>query len=220
MYNVTTETLNLIKQFEGYRSKAYKCAGGVWTIGYGTTKLHNRPVREGDTITEKLATEYLKEYVKDLAKELCSLNRSFNQNEVTALLSFIYNCGLGRTMTKAIESGDRNKIIETMSLYVNAGGKRNEGLVMRRKKEIEIFRGAEKEDHVQLNYQPNHVYYLNAKNMNVRHKPHGRVLYQLSNCAVLNKATTRVGCEIWGNISGTDNEEWICFDDGNKQYVK
>ena len=30
--------LEMIKEFEGLRLKAYKCPAGVWTIGYGHTK--------------------------------------------------------------------------------------------------------------------------------------------------------------------------------------
>ena len=29
--------VELIKKWEGFRSKAYRDGGGVWTIGYGTT---------------------------------------------------------------------------------------------------------------------------------------------------------------------------------------
>ena len=36
-----------IKQFEGFRGKAYRDVAGVWTIGWGFTS----GVKEGDTIT-------------------------------------------------------------------------------------------------------------------------------------------------------------------------
>ena len=32
------EGIALIKKFEGCELEAYKCAAGVWTIGYGSTK--------------------------------------------------------------------------------------------------------------------------------------------------------------------------------------
>ena len=32
-----TKGIELIKHFEGCELEAYKCAAGVWTIGYGTT---------------------------------------------------------------------------------------------------------------------------------------------------------------------------------------
>ena len=47
----TTGTKNKIKQFEGLRLKAYVCAAGVCTIGYG----HTTGVKPGDVIPEALA---------------------------------------------------------------------------------------------------------------------------------------------------------------------
>ena len=40
--------IDLIKEFEGLRLKAYKCPGGVWTIGYG----HTAGVKPGMVISE------------------------------------------------------------------------------------------------------------------------------------------------------------------------
>ncbi len=39
---ISIEGLALIKKFEGLELEAYKCAAGVWTIGYGHTKKRNR----------------------------------------------------------------------------------------------------------------------------------------------------------------------------------
>ena len=41
----------LIKKFEGCELEAYKCAAGVWTIGYG----HTKDVQEDDKWTEEKA---------------------------------------------------------------------------------------------------------------------------------------------------------------------
>ena len=43
--------LELIKKFEGCRLVAYRCAAGVWTIGYG----HTQGVKQGQTCTQKQA---------------------------------------------------------------------------------------------------------------------------------------------------------------------
>ena len=40
---ISIEGLSLIKKFEGMETEAYKCAAGVWTIGYG----HIKDVKEG-----------------------------------------------------------------------------------------------------------------------------------------------------------------------------
>ena len=46
---ISIEGLSLIKKFEGMELEAYKCAAGVWTIGYG----HIKDVKEGDVLNEK-----------------------------------------------------------------------------------------------------------------------------------------------------------------------
>ena len=53
---ISSKGVSLIKSFEGCRLKAYKCPAGVWTIGYG----HTSGVKEGDTITQEQADEYLR----------------------------------------------------------------------------------------------------------------------------------------------------------------
>ena len=53
--------LALIKQYEGCRLAAYRCAAGVWTIGYG----HTAGVHSGMTITQARADAYLQQ---DIAK--------------------------------------------------------------------------------------------------------------------------------------------------------
>lgn len=78
------------------------------------------------------------------------------------------------------------------------------------------------EPHVQKNYCPGVAYFVHATNLNVRSKPDmsGKVYYQLSNRAVLNKMTTKdKDGRIWMNVSGTDREEWACADTGSKAYI-
>jgi len=62
--NISQEGLGLIKKFEGCELEAYKCAAGVWTIGYGSTKN----VNEGDTITQEEADELSYEIWKEAAE--------------------------------------------------------------------------------------------------------------------------------------------------------
>ena len=46
---ISQEGLSLIKKFEGCKLEAYKCAAGVWTIGYGSTN----DVKEGMEISQE-----------------------------------------------------------------------------------------------------------------------------------------------------------------------
>ena len=48
--------INLVKTFESFFSKAYRCPAGVTTIGYGTIKYSNgKNVQLGETITKEQA---------------------------------------------------------------------------------------------------------------------------------------------------------------------
>ncbi|MGL4675515.1 MAG: lysozyme, partial [Wohlfahrtiimonas sp.] len=46
--------IELIKEFEGCKLKAYQDSVGVWTIGYG----HTKNVRKGDVITQTQADQF------------------------------------------------------------------------------------------------------------------------------------------------------------------
>ena len=59
--NISQEGLSLIKKFEGCEYNAYKCAAGVWTIGYG----HTADVKEGDLVTQQEADKILEEDMKE-----------------------------------------------------------------------------------------------------------------------------------------------------------
>ena len=134
----SSKGVSLIKSFEGCRLKAYKCPAGVWTIGYG----HTVGVKEGDTITQAQADEYLR---NDLAKyEKAVLNYDsiyhFNQNQFDSLVSFTYNCGVGN-LKNLTQSGKRTlaQISEKLLLYNKAGGVVLRGLQRRRAAEKELF---------------------------------------------------------------------------------
>ena len=138
--------LGLIMYFEGFRDKAYLCPAKVWTVGYGTTVYPDgSKVKEGDTCTEKEATSYLTNDVKKFEKSVNSLVKShITQNQFDALVSFTYNLGatnlkkstlLKKINENPLEPSIRNEFMK----WVNAGGKKLEGLVRRRKSEAELY---------------------------------------------------------------------------------
>src|SRR5687767_4780302 len=85
--------INLIKEFEGCRLKAYKDPVGIPTIGYGRIK----GVKMGDVITQEQADDYLAE---EIAAEYAPgverlVKVVINENQFAALVSFAYNVGVG-----------------------------------------------------------------------------------------------------------------------------
>ena len=83
--------LRLIRNFEGLRLKAYRDAGGVWTIGYG----HTGPdVKPGLVITEKWAEILLKYDVERFERAVAkAVHVQLTPNQFDALVSFSYNLG-------------------------------------------------------------------------------------------------------------------------------
>lgn len=130
--------IKLIKEYEGLRLAAYKDAVGVPTIGYG----HTSGVRMGDTINKQTAELLLEDDLAPVMLKLSTYNSIYkwNINEYNALLSFGYNLGSG-AIDQVTNKGKRSKkeIAEKMLLYYNAGGKKLEGLVDRRKAEHDLF---------------------------------------------------------------------------------
>ena len=138
MKNISRNGLNLIKNFEGLRLKAYKCPAGVLTIGYG----HTKNVNVNDVITLEQANLYL---LQDLKGTIFCVNEydkiyNFTQNEFDALCSFTFNCGKGN-LNKLTNKGKRTKqeISEKILLYNKANRKTLNGLVKRRKAEHDLF---------------------------------------------------------------------------------
>lgn len=128
--------LDLIKQFEGCRLKAYKCPAGVWTIGYG----HTAGVKAGQTITQAQADKMLVEDVERFEKNVNKYYEKYrwNQNEFDALVSFAFNLG---SIDQLTAGGTRNRevIAQKMLQYNKAAGKVLAGLTRRRKAERELF---------------------------------------------------------------------------------
>jgi lysozyme len=87
--------IDLIKQFEGYSSKAYPdpaTGGAPWTIGYGTTK----GVKPGMIITAGQAEKMLRDDVAKFESGVSSLiTAPTTQGQFDAMVSLAYNIGLG-----------------------------------------------------------------------------------------------------------------------------
>ena len=130
----TTEILfEKLKSFEGCRLQAYQDAAKVWTIGYG----HTKGVRRGDNITQEKAEEYLREDVEEVEGQILALNLNLTQPQFDALVSFVYNVGIGAfkesTLLRFIREGrSENEIKKQFRSWVYSNGRTLPGLVMRR----------------------------------------------------------------------------------------
>lgn len=129
-----------IKEFEGYSSTAYKCAGGVATIAWG----HTRGVRMGDRCTKSEADRWLREDLAPIEAYLNTIPEVDTQGKYDALCSFIFNLGTGKfkgsTLLKKIKAGAPTEEIQAeFRRWVYAKGKKLKGLVRRREWEARRF---------------------------------------------------------------------------------
>ena len=142
--NISDVGLDLIKLHEGCKLVAYPdpgSGGDPWTIGYGHTGSNIVP---GLHISQEQADDYLR---RDLAwVEKCinnSVKVDLTQGEFDALCSFVYNLGcsaLGKsTLLAKLNAGDSDGAAQEFGRWTKAGGRVLQGLVVRRKAEMDVF---------------------------------------------------------------------------------
>ena len=138
---ISPHGLAKLKQWEGLKTKAYKDAGGVWTIGYGHTAVAGEPKpRAGMVITAAEAERIL---LKDLTQYEAAVESlvkvELNDNQFAALVSFVYNIPLASfkksTLLKKLNSGNYDAVPTELMKWTKAGGKKLQGLVNRRRAE-------------------------------------------------------------------------------------
>lgn len=132
--------IELIKKHEGFRAKAYKCPADKWTIGYG----HTLNVKSTDVITKEQGEYFLRQDVEHAEKEVNKHNLNINQNQFDALVSFVFNLGVGNfsrsTLLRRIKAYPNDITIRReFARWVYAGGKVLPGLVTRRKEEADLY---------------------------------------------------------------------------------
>ena len=140
------EGYKLIQYFEGFKLSAYRDSIGIPTIGYGDiTYADGKKVKMGDKISKEQADGLFKLYADKFAYEVSQLLHSeVNQHQFNALVSFAYNVGItnfkNSTLLKKINENPNDESIEFEFLkWVNAGGKRIQGLVNRRVLESKMY---------------------------------------------------------------------------------
>lgn len=136
----SVDAYELIKQFEGLRLKAYLCPAGIWTIGYG----HTSGVSPNSFITIQEADEYLHRDVATIEMQLNKLNLILRQYQWDAIVSFVFNVGIGNfksstLLAKIRTNPDDNSIMDEFLRWVYANGKVMKGLQKRRLAEMKLY---------------------------------------------------------------------------------
>lgn len=158
MRTLSTNGEKKLKDLEGLRLVAYQCTANKWTLGIGcTTHADGRPVKRGDTLKDeaeawRMFRLCVKKYIKAV-NELVTIN--LNQNQFDALVSFVFNIGIGSkatntgfagsTLLKKINANELDDVPEQMARWIKETDPEtgllrvNQGLLFRRLKEIRLF---------------------------------------------------------------------------------
>jgi GH24 family phage-related lysozyme (muramidase) len=140
----------IVREFEGCHLKAYLCPANVWTVGWGSTAIAGKVVREGQSITQAQADAQLdadlERFYDALARAIPAV-AGWPPNRAAALVSWTYNVGVGAmqdsTLRKRLLAGeDPAKVAaEELPRWNKADGKELPGLTRRRAAELALFLG-------------------------------------------------------------------------------
>ena len=148
---ISKKCVDLVKSFEGFSAKAYPdpaTGAEPITIGYGSTRYADgSKVKMGDVVTNLEAQRLL---LLDLERRYNAIKNwlpyNINQNQIDAVVSFAYNCGIGAfeksTLRKKIWANPNDPAIKDEFMkWVRAGGKIMKGLQRRRRAECDMYFG-------------------------------------------------------------------------------
>jgi len=143
-YKVSQGGIDLLKDFEGFRSQSAQLPDGRWTIGYG----HTKSARPGVTISEADATALLH---YDLIAVTNAVNDQIftpiTQNQIYSLVCFAFNVGLeafrNSTVLRRINEGSMLQAAWSLEMWRKAEFEGQEfvvdALVRRRAAEKALF---------------------------------------------------------------------------------
>lgn len=139
-YSIATK---IIMQYEGFRANPYYCPAGVKTIGFGRTSgdlnTPTTPDKEEAWLIERIKSDE-----RDVSGIQANFN-SLNDNQKAAILSLVYNIGLGQYSQSSVRRltsttpNDFLSISNAFSLWNKGGGVILLGLVNRRLAESRLY---------------------------------------------------------------------------------
>lgn len=141
---ISENGLNLIKNFEGFRTKKYLDVGNKWTIGYGHL------IKEGENFDNGVTTEQALQLLDvdlDTAENTVSalVKVPLTQGQFDALVSLVYNWGMGNFRKseglKKLNTGDYVGAWDEFEEVTRVNGRIILGLVRRRDEEEEVWDG-------------------------------------------------------------------------------
>jgi len=136
----------LIKRFEGFRSRPYLCPAGVPTIGYGAThyldgsrvKLTDPPISK-EAAERLMALQVERIYLPAVLRQ-CPALAGESAGRLAAIIDWTFNLGEGNlrasTLRRKINAGDWDAVPAELRKWVIAAGQVMRGLALRREAEV------------------------------------------------------------------------------------
>lgn len=135
--------IDLIKKFEGFRSKAYVCPAGYKTIGYGHVITNDDKNHEEIVSQEQADTLLLNDLELAENSVLRNIKVSLTQWQFDALVSFTFNLGAAAlqrsTLKQKINRLEHDLVPKELMRWVYVGGKVMPGLLRRRIAEANLY---------------------------------------------------------------------------------
>lgn len=143
--NDFSNLMQLLENFEGFRSNVYSDPGGVPTIGYGFT---NPEIVNLGTIDQNTAKKYLEKEILNRSNKLKSQIKTWDKlskNQQDALISYAYNVGVEDwdkyqpKLLKALNEERFEDAVKYIDVVKDSKGVVQPGLIRRRKAEQKLF---------------------------------------------------------------------------------
>ena len=144
MRPIPQSAIDLITRWEGLRLSSYPdpaSGGEPWTIGYG----HTGGVKPGDRISEARARVLLKSdlarFATAISQKLGPVVDELTDNQYAALLSLVFNVGpdAPKTLYAKLRRREFDQAPMEFLRFVNARGRKLQGLVNRRTDEVRVW---------------------------------------------------------------------------------
>lgn len=154
---MSTNGLQLLESWEGFKPKLYKDSAGLPTIGVGhlLTKselssgkivINGLPVQYSNGLTDQQVIDLLGQDVRPAEKAVNNgVKVPLNQNQFDTLVSFTFNVGISAftssTLLKVLNLKQYTDVPTQLLRWTRTGGQVVQGLVNRRQNEIKLWNG-------------------------------------------------------------------------------
>ena len=145
---ISVAAVDIIKEFEGFKTYAYIDTDGTPVIGYGLSQIDGKPVQIGDRISVEDANAALHSQLQTIQEELDrAISVDLSDRQLGAIASLSFNAGVNQiensTLIRKVNAGDNagaaNEFLRWDKANVSGRLVQLPGLARRRQAEKQLF---------------------------------------------------------------------------------